>query len=138
MSYKLFIDDERMPSDVTWLNVHYYDNDFIVVRNWAEVYETVIILGMPEFISFDHDLGANERTGYEICQHLCDLDMDSERNIQFPDNFTFAIHSKNPIGAENIRKYKENYLAKSKGKEYAKTAESFRATLNSTKRVHSR
>jgi hypothetical protein len=58
-------------------------------------------------ISFDHDLGDGQKTGYEIAQRLCDMVMDG---TELPENFAFKVHSKNPVGSENIRKYMSNFL----------------------------
>lgn len=112
MSYNLFIDDERVPMDVKWGTWQdqalYRDADWVIARNWFEVLELVVTFGLPSMISFDHDLGKNEKTGYEIAQKLCDMIMDG---IDLPENFEFRVHSKNPAGAENIRSYMNNFLA---------------------------
>lgn len=111
MSYNLFIDDERVPMDVTWGSwqdqASYRDDEWIVARNWNEVLEIVVSLGFPVMISFDHDLGKDEKTGYEIARKLCDMVMDG---VILPENFTYRVHSKNPVGAENIRQYMNNFL----------------------------
>lgn len=111
MTYNLFIDDERVPMDVTWGTWQdqalYRDADWVIARNWFEVLEIVVTFGLPSMISFDHDLGENEKTGYEIAQKLCDMIMDG---IDLPENFEFRVHSKNPVGAENIRSYMNNFL----------------------------
>ena len=111
MNYFLFIDDERDPVNVTWGNVQdqlmYADAEWIIARNWSEVLELVVSLGFPSLISFDHDLGDGEKTGYEIAQKLCDMVMDG---VSMPENFEFRVHSKNPVGAENIRNYMNNFL----------------------------
>jgi hypothetical protein len=111
MKFALFIDDERDPQDVKWGTwqdqVLYRDEDWIIARNWYETLEIVVSLGFPQLISFDHDLGENERTGYEIAQKLCEMVMDG---VMLPDNFEYRVHSKNPVGAENIRTYMDNFL----------------------------
>lgn len=111
MTYNLFIDDERVPMDVTWGTWQdqalYRDADWVIARNWFEVLEIVVSFGLPSMISFDHDLGENEKTGYEIAQKLCEMVMDG---VDLPENFEFRVHSKNPVGAENIRFYMNNFL----------------------------
>jgi hypothetical protein len=111
MTYALFIDDERDPIHVTWGStvdqIMYMDGDWIIARNWDEVLEIVVSLGFPKMISFDHDLGENELTGYEITKKLVDMAMDG---VRVPSDFEFRVHSKNPVGAENIRAYLENFL----------------------------
>lgn len=111
MSYNLFIDDERDPINVTWGSWQdqalYRDGEWFIARNWFDVLEIVVSLGFPSLISFDHDLGDGEITGYEIAQRLCDMVMNG---AELPENFDFRVHSKNPVGAENIRSYMNNFL----------------------------
>lgn len=113
MTYHLFIDDERDPNDVTWaenLTEQYMYNvyDWIIARNWYEVEDIILTYGMPNLISFDHDLGENEKTGYEISQRICEMIMDGKEEL--PKDFSFLVHSKNPVGAENIRSYMNNFI----------------------------
>lgn len=111
MTYNLFIDDERYPQDVKWASLEdqrmYRDGEWIIARNWFDVLETVVSLGFPQMISFDHDLGDGEITGYEIAQKLANMVMDG---AEIPSDFEFRVHSKNPVGGENIRRYMENFL----------------------------
>ena len=111
MTWQLFIDDERNPIDVKWGTwkdqALYRDSEWIIARNWNEVLELVVSLGFPSMISFDHDLGDNQKTGYVIAQKMCDMIMDG---IEVPHGFQFRVHSKNPVGAENIRGYMNNFL----------------------------
>ena len=111
MTYNLFIDDERVPMDVKWRTpgerYMYLTYEWVIARNWVEVLELVVSFGFPKLISFDHDLGKNEKTGYEIAQRLCSMVMDGD---PLPDEFDYLVHSKNPVGAENIRQYMNNFL----------------------------
>jgi hypothetical protein len=61
------------------------------------------------YISFDHDLGSDcpETTGYACAKWLVDFDM--KHNI-LTEDFTFNVHSANPVGARNIRMYMDQYL----------------------------
>jgi hypothetical protein len=113
MGYNLFIDDERVPSDVTWAKslteqYMYKVHDWVIARNWYEVEDIILTFGMPVMISFDHDLGENERTGYEIAQRISEMVMDGIEEL--PENFSFMVHSKNPVGAENIYEYMNNFI----------------------------
>lgn len=111
MTYRLFIDDERNPIDVKWGSWQdqelYRDSDWLIARDWNEVLELVVSLGFPQIISFDHDLGDNTRNGYEIAKKLCEMVMDG---AELPQEFEYRVHSKNPVGAENIRSYMDNFL----------------------------
>lgn len=98
MSYNMFIDDERMPVNPT----------DIICRTMEDVIYVVTTYGMPKYISFDHDLGEDKPTGYDIAKWLVECDMDEE--YKFPDDFDFGVHSQNPIGKKNIEQYMNNYL----------------------------
>lgn len=98
--WSLFIDDERMPA---W-NA---PDDMIIARTKAEVENLISDLGMPYFITFDHDLGKRQPTGLDIAKMIVELDLDG---IKLPDDFTFYVHSQNPIGKANIESYLGQYL----------------------------
>lgn len=101
---KMYLDDIRIPNN----------NYDVIVRNYDEAIEFVKINGIPSFISFDHDLGCDAvgnilKSGYDFAKWLVEMDI---KNIyKFPDNFTFNIHSANPIGKNNINAILNNYLA---------------------------
>lgn len=101
MTWRLFIDDERFPSSK--------DYDMIIARSMEEVKNLVSDLGMPSFISFDHDLGSDEPTGFDIVKMLVEMDMDGE--AEFPLGFDFYVHSQNPRGKENIECLLNRYLS---------------------------
>lgn len=114
----LFLDDERMPGDVTWIligGVGSWGATWDIVRSFAEATDWVIKYGCPDVISFDHDLGAahyandysDGKTGYDFCKFLIDYDIN---NNVMPADFSFTVHSKNPIGKENIETLLNNYL----------------------------
>lgn len=120
MSYHLFLDDNRKPSEVKWLDLPPYN--WVVVKSYAEFVRTITEKGIPETISFDHDLAdehyaeytaahdensksfgtirydhLHEKTGMECAlwlAHLC-----IERNVPIP---SYYIHTLNPIGRQNI------------------------------------
>jgi hypothetical protein len=99
----LYLDDLRTP----------IDEIFTVVRSCDEATKFVLENGVPEFISFDHDLGADKNgcllpSGYDFAKWLVNSDLDG--TIQIPANFSFKVHSQNPVGAKNIRCLLENYF----------------------------
>jgi len=55
MGYYLFLDDYRKPSDVTWVHGPIC-NHWEVVRNYNEFVDYISQHGIPEYVSFDHDL----------------------------------------------------------------------------------
>ena len=114
MTWNLFIDDERNPEDVTWapwqVREKYRNEEWVVARNMWEVQSQMISHGaFPSFVSFDHDLGENQPSGHEIAKYMVDVDMMKE-TTGIPENFDFYVHSKNVVGAKNIKSYLENYL----------------------------
>jgi hypothetical protein len=103
MKTKLYLDDLRdLP-----------DESYILARSYEEAVLYVKENGIPPFISFDHDLGVDEDekllpTGFDFAKWLVEMDMD---NIyKFPENFSFYVHSANPVGKANIESYLSNYL----------------------------
>ena len=62
-------------------------------------------------IALQNGVDENENllpTGYDFAKWLVDMDMD---NIyKFPENFSFHVHSANPVGKANIEGYLNNYL----------------------------
>jgi hypothetical protein len=55
MSYYLFLDDERFPHNVTWLDIP-RDRDYAIVRSYDEFVAYIEANGLPDYVSFDHDL----------------------------------------------------------------------------------
>lgn len=96
MQWNLFLDDERYPATNNW----------IVVRSYEDAVWYVESFGLPDRISFDHDLGEGP-TGYDFVKWLCDYIMDHNLNVS---NLQWDVHSQNPVGAENIRSYLSNFL----------------------------
>ena len=94
MTYTLFLDDERHPTDHT----------NVIVRSFNDATEYVMTHGTPGHVCFDHDLGFG-KTGYDFAHWLIDRDLDG---FGFPE--TFSVHSQNPIGAANIRMAMESYM----------------------------
>lgn len=95
----LYIDDERTPRTEGWTIVRSYDDAVHFMRK----------NGCPEYISFDHDLGDQVPSGYDIAKWMVERDLnDSGRFI--PLDFEFNVHSANPVGAKNIAGLLKNYL----------------------------
>jgi hypothetical protein len=103
MTYKMFIDDLKFPPS----------DDWVVCRSMDEVVDSVKRNGCPSMVSFDHDLGWDEEnnqavpSGADIASWLINYDM---MFGGMPENFTFVIHSENPIGRDNILGKLNGYL----------------------------
>jgi hypothetical protein len=106
MSYKLFLDDLRT---VKMVYDNYKEEDFVIVRTYAKFIETIIKKGLPEFISFDNDLGLDENDilapdGYAAAKWLV---YESGLDLR---NLKFYVHSANPVAAVQIKSLLNNYI----------------------------
>lgn len=132
MSYKLFLDDFRIPAMCThymlrrigFQNTIYLDIDWVIVKNYDEFVDYIKVNGLPTLISFDHDLSDEhysgevdastwddyylledrEMTGYDCAKWL--VDYCDKTNNQLP---LYVVHSMNLVGTQNIIRYLENY-----------------------------
>lgn len=100
MSYSLFLDDERHPKT---------EREFVIVRSYGEAVAYVKKHGIPEYISFDHDLGEVDATGidysgYTFAKWICEHIIETEGQM-----FEWNVHSANPIGAQNINGYLQQF-----------------------------
>ena len=129
---KLFLDDVRVPYDCRIYMSHrvgnkaevYIMDGWSVVRSHNEFVDWVETNGLPDLVSFDHDLAlghytgemysseseyeksivGTEPTGYESAKFLIDYCLD--KNLKLPD---FIVHSMNPVGVERITKILTNF-----------------------------
>lgn len=119
----LFLDDIRQPKDAfeyTHQQI-FLENGWSVVKSYDEFIEWIKTSGLPDLISFDHDLADThytpehlwndyekskrwqedqvhkERTGYECAKWLVDYCL--ENKIRLPK---FFCHSMNPVGKDKI------------------------------------
>lgn len=127
MSYKLFLDDIRLPAQVKWVELPL--GPWVIVRNYDEFVKHITKNGLPSYIAFDHDLADEhyrpsmynkdghytnyytdgtfkEKTGYDCAKWLIEYCMNN--NGTFPE---YEVHSMNPIGKINIRSIVENFKA---------------------------
>ena len=100
--YKLFIDDEREPAKIKF--------DYIA-RDYKETMKIFDKNGCPAYISFDHDLGSNSKTGFDIVKDMVERDLD-KNGRWIPKNFDYYVHSANPVCKKNIEGLLDNYLGK--------------------------
>lgn len=106
MSYQLFLDDLRT------IQMVYPDKssaDFVIVRTYHEFVDTVLQNGLPDFISFDNDLGCDESgipllEGYDAVKWLV-----YESGLDL-SNLSFKVHSSNPVAKVNIEALLNNYI----------------------------
>lgn len=108
----LWLDDIRDPMDERWEN--WIEQNFGIRFQhiiWVDSYESFVNLikerGLPDAVSFDHDLGdtsSDEKTGYDCCKYMVDYCIDNDK--EFP---MYRIQSDNAPGRENIDKYIQNF-----------------------------
>lgn len=128
MSYNLFLDDIRMPVDVgnymnpVELRQYFRKYDWIICRNYNEFVECINKRGLPEMVSFDHDLADEhytpeeywhdydaskeyqdkrrykEKTGYDCAKWM--IDYSKRLNACLPS--LIMCHSMNPVGKDRI------------------------------------
>jgi len=108
--YNLFLDDVRDPIEVyEYTNDKIYINSiWVIVRSYEEFVKYILENGIPQNISFDHDLGYHkiiEKNGYDAIKWLCDYILDNDTTI--PIN---RYHTANPVGLVNMRTYFNNFI----------------------------
>lgn len=112
----LYLDDQRTPTTT----IPGY-NPWIVVRNYEEFTGFITDNGIPDLISFDHDLAEEhiddyfkqklqigwqqpdyesykEKTGLDCARWLVEFSQNSGKRIN-----AVSVHSHNPVGASNIQ-----------------------------------
>jgi hypothetical protein len=104
MSYHLFLDDIRDPSWVHWMRLpRPPGEEWVIVRSHEEFVGAIQERGLPDFISFDHDLDQEgqieyELTGMDCAKWLVEFCLDAD--LAVPE---FSVHSQNPPGRDNIQ-----------------------------------
>lgn len=88
--WQLFLDDERLPPDM--------HGEWHVARTVNEAKDLIRILGVPIYMSLDHDLGASRETGMDFLKWLA---------YEYDPDFipVWRIHSQNPCGARNMEAF---------------------------------
>lgn len=94
---KLWIDDCRNPPNDSW----------IIARTSKQAMDSIKHFGIPNVISFDHDLGGDD-TAMNVVHFIVNEWLNNTINI--PKNFEYFVHSANPVGADNIRGLMNNFL----------------------------
>lgn len=131
MKTLLWIDDIRNPYIDNWLRDYAPqfvsgESNVVWVKNYDDFVNHIKFKGIPDMISFDHDLGediAREKvrmgtskkqarkqkkevkSGFDCAKWLVDYCIDNQTPIPH-----FGVHSANPVGAENIRGLLNNAL----------------------------
>jgi hypothetical protein len=108
-------------------NTVYLEEGWVICKNYEEFVNTLITKGLPDFVSFDHDLADEhiyfffengghdnppdsqshtfkEPTGYDCAKALISYCLNE--GSMLPE---FAVHSMNPGGSENIKSILESF-----------------------------
>jgi hypothetical protein len=122
----LFLDDIRASDEPFYYtgNRIYLEYEWFTVRDYNGFVNHILNIGLPDRISFDHDLGdehynvpyeyykdlnqfrakydeiynnSNEKTGFDCAKWLVDYCIDNNKKIP-----KFYSHSMNPVGKEKI------------------------------------
>ena len=91
---KIYLDDVRdLPDDL-------HAQGFVVVRSAEDALHLIASKGLEniEAISFDHDLGEDCMSGYDLASIIEEMVYDAE----FASIPKLYIHSANPVGAKNL------------------------------------
>lgn len=115
-AYNLFLDDQRDPQDVTW--VQFPLVEWTIVRSYNEFVRTIKERGVPQLVTFDHDLAdehykeyyercrfgqqplydqLKEKTGRDCAKWLAEHCV--ENKIPIP---LYYLHTMNPVGLQNM------------------------------------
>jgi hypothetical protein len=129
----LWLDDLRNPFINLEGRVPNIEGSIEWVLNYEQFVQWINKFGLPDVISFDHDLADEhytpeeywydyevsknyqnaqnyqEKTGMDCAKWLIDYCIDN--NLKLP---SFFVHSANPVGADNIRCILENFIKFSK------------------------
>jgi len=122
MSYNLFLDDKRNPSDI-WnhqKSPEYAVYNWIVVKDFPSFTDTIQDNGIPLRISFDHNLSDEHimesstkkipynsykhKTGYDCALWLIEYCLDF--NIILPK---YKVHAEKGLGKKNIENLLDNF-----------------------------
>lgn len=102
MRWSLFLDDIRHPKAPS------PTNGWIVAKSFDQAITAIRVMGAPTFISFDHDLGEGVPTGMDLAKWLVDQELDGQ--LILPNDFSFSVHSANPVGSANIEGLLNQYF----------------------------
>jgi len=74
-----------------------YDINYVWVKNFDEFTNFIVTNGLPQFVSFDHDLGAGKKKGFDCAKWL--VEYCRKNNKKLPK---FYVHSANKNGQISI------------------------------------
>lgn len=103
---KLFLDDVRS-IDMVYNST--MESQFDIVRTYDAFIDYIEKNGLPDFISFDNDLGL-DKNGNVTPDGLAAAKWLVYKSGLNLSNLKFKVHSANPVAAEQIKGLLNNYL----------------------------
>lgn len=103
---KLFLDDLRT---VDMIYSKSEADEFEVVRSYEDFVQYIKSNGLPDFISFDNDLGLDSNDEVALDGYACAKWLVYESGLDL-GNLEFKVHSANPVASEQIRGLLTNYI----------------------------
>ena len=85
------------------------EEEFVVVRSFAEFVKFIKEEGLPTFISFDNDLGEDESGNLLPDGYACAKWLVYESGLDLR-RFHFHVHSANPVASVQITSLLNNYI----------------------------
>ena len=85
------------------------ESEFDVVRSYNDFILYIRTNGLPEFISFDNDLGLDENGNLAPDVYATVKWLVNESGLDLK-NLTFNVHSANPVAKEQIKGLLNNYI----------------------------
>lgn len=110
MSYKLFIDDDPSRAVGHFVPEKHWSGEWVRAASFNEMVAVVSRRGMPELVSYDHDLSDEhydpevpqsdyrEKTGLDCAKWMAS----AFRELGMIHPHPFLVHSMNPGGKANI------------------------------------
>lgn len=87
-----YLDDERIPKKRPGIK-------WVIYRDPYKMLRDIRRNGLPDGISFDHDLGLSI-DGYDIAMEIVGMMLDGV--IDPKESFEWNVHSANPVGVKRI------------------------------------
>ena len=103
---KLFLDDVRTIEMVYDKSM---ESEFDIVRTYEEFVAYIEENGLPSYISFDNDLGLDNKGNVALDGLACAKWLVYESGLNLKD-LAFKVHSANPVASEQIRGLLNNYI----------------------------
>lgn len=103
---RLFLDDLRTV-DIVYPKT--FSDQFDIVRNYQDFVAYITKNGLPDFISFDNDLGLDDENNIAPDGLAAAKWLVYESGLDLKD-LEFHVHSANPVATEQIRGLLTNYI----------------------------